>query len=157
MRECLQDVYDLPALKEIAAGIESREIRLVETTTPAPSPFARSLLFGYVGAFLYEGDSPLAERRAAALSLDPTLLNELLGRAELRELLDARIIAQVEQELQRLAEDRRVRGVEGVADLLRLLGPLAVAEVAARLQISETETSALTGAEYAGLTGTCWW
>jgi ATP-dependent Lhr-like helicase len=141
VRECLQDVYDLPALKEIAAGIERREIRLVETTTPSPSPFARSLLFGYVGAFLYEGDSPLAERRAAALSLDPTLLNELLGRAELRELLDARIIAQVERELQRLASDRRVRGVEGVADLLRLLGPLTVSETAARLQPADSSTA----------------
>ncbi|MCC3276341.1 ATP-dependent helicase [Arthrobacter sp. zg-Y20] len=137
VRECLQDVYDLPALKDIASGIERREIRLVETTTPSPSPFARSLLFGYVGAFLYEGDSPLAERRAAALSLDPTLLNELLGRAELRELLDARIISRIEQELQRLAPDRKVRGLEGVADLLRLLGPLSVPEVAARLQPAE--------------------
>ena len=137
VRECLQDVYDLPALKDIAGGIERREIRLVETTTPSPSPFARSLLFGYVGAFLYEGDSPLAERRAAALSLDPTLLNELLGRAELRELLDARIIARLEQELQRLVADRRARGLEGVADLLRLLGPLTVPEVAARLQPAE--------------------
>ncbi|MBD7996279.1 DEAD/DEAH box helicase [Arthrobacter sp. Sa2CUA1] len=134
VRECLQDVYDLPALKELAAAVERREIRLVETTTPQPSPFARSLLFGYVGAFLYEGDSPLAERRAAALSLDPTLLNELLGRAELRELLDARIIAQTEAELQRLAPDRRARGLEGVADLLRLLGPLTAAEVALRLE-----------------------
>ncbi|MCQ1957772.1 ATP-dependent helicase [Arthrobacter sp. zg-Y826] len=134
VRECLQDVYDLPALKDIASGIERREIRLVETTTPSPSPFARSMLFGYVGAFLYEGDSPLAERKAAALSLDPTLLNELLGRAELRELLDARIIARIESELQRLAPDRHARGLEGVADLLRLLGPLSVPEVAARLQ-----------------------
>ena len=149
VRECLQDVYDLPALKDIAAGIERREIRLVETTTASPSPFARSLLFGYVGAFLYEGDSPLAERRAAALSLDPTLLNELLGRAELRELLDARIIAQVERELQRLASDRRVRGLEGVADLLRLLGPLTVSETAARLQAAESTftTEAATSTE----------
>ncbi|GAA3291428.1 DEAD/DEAH box helicase [Arthrobacter citreus] len=142
VRECLQDVYDLPALKDIAAGIERREIRLVETTTPSPSPFARSLLFGYVGAFLYEGDSPLAERRAAALSLDPTLLNELLGRAELRELLDARIIAQVERELQRLVAERRVRGIEGVADLLRLLGPLTVSETAARLQPADSTVTA---------------
>ncbi|MER1996822.1 MAG: ATP-dependent helicase [Arthrobacter sp.] len=134
VRECLQDVYDLPALKDLAAAVERREIRLVETTTPQPSPFARSLLFGYVGAFLYEGDSPLAERRAAALSLDPTLLNELLGRAELRELLDARIITQTEAELQRLAPDRRARGLEGIADLLRLLGPLTAAEVAERLE-----------------------
>ncbi|WP_287931053.1 DEAD/DEAH box helicase [Arthrobacter sp.] len=138
VRECLQDVYDLPALKDIAASIERRELRIVETTTAQPSPFARSLLFGYVASFLYEGDSPLAERRAAALSLDPALLDELLGRAELRELLDPKVIAATEAELQRLPggsrdTDRRARGLEGVADLLRLLGPLTVDEVALRL------------------------
>ncbi|MGN6404512.1 ATP-dependent helicase, partial [Sinomonas sp.] len=137
VRECLQDVYDLPALKDVAAAMQRRELRLVETTTPQPSPFARSLLFGYVAQFLYEGDSPLAERRAAALSLDSTLLNELLGRAELSELLDARVIEQTERELQRLAEDRKLAGVEGTADLLRLLGPLSIAEVAERLRESE--------------------
>ncbi len=152
VRECLQDVYDLPALKDIAASIERRELRVVETTTPQPSPFARSLLFGYVASFLYEGDSPLAERRAAALSLDPTLLNELLGRTELRELLDPKVIAQTEAELQRLAPDRRVRGLEGVADLLRLLGPLAVAEVAERLQ-PEDPAEAETGAGQGGDSG----
>lgn len=133
VRECLQDVYDLPALKEIAASVERRELRIVQTTTQQPSPFAKSLLFGYVAQFLYEGDSPLAERRAAALALDSTLLNELLGRVELRELLDARVIEATERELQRLAPDRKARGVEGVADLLRLLGPLDPEEVAARL------------------------
>ncbi len=138
VRECLQDVYDLPALKSIAASIERRELRMVETTTSEPSPFARSLLFGYVASFLYEGDSPLAERRAAALSLDPALLDELLGRAELRELLDPNVIALTESQLQRLAapgknNDRRARGLEGVADLLRLLGPLTVDEVVERL------------------------
>jgi ATP-dependent Lhr-like helicase len=133
VRECLQDVYDLPALKDIAASVERRELRIVQTTTQQPSPFAKSLLFGYVAQFLYEGDSPLAERRAAALALDSTLLNELLGRVELRELLDARVIDATERELQRLAPDRKVRGMEGVADLLRLLGPLDPAEVAARL------------------------
>ncbi|WP_323960223.1 ATP-dependent helicase [Arthrobacter sp. JZ12] len=132
VRECLQDVYDLPALKDIAGRIDRRELRIVETTTPQPSPFARTMLFGYVASFLYEGDSPLAERRAAALSLDPTLLNELLGRAELRELLDAGVIADTERELQRLAPDRKARGFEGVADLLRLLGPLTPAEIAER-------------------------
>lgn len=137
VRECLQDVYDLPALKDIAASIERRELRLVQTTTQQPSPFAKSLLFGYVAQYLYEGDSPLAERRAAALALDSTLLNELLGRVELRELLDAKVIEATELELQRLAPDRRVRGMEGVADLLRLLGPLSVEEVAARLQPEE--------------------
>ncbi|WP_426998157.1 Lhr family helicase [Pseudarthrobacter sp. N5] len=134
VRECLQDVYDLPALKDIAASVERRELRIVETTTQQPSPFAKSLLFGYVAQFLYEGDSPLAERRAAALALDSTLLNELLGRVELRELLDAQVIEATELELQRLAPDRRVRGLEGVADLLRLLGPLTPEEVAARLE-----------------------
>ena len=134
VRECLQDVYDLPALKDIAASIERRELRMVQTTTQQPSPFAESLLFGYVAQFLYEGDSPLAERRAAALALDSTLLNELLGRVELRELLDAAVIDATEKELQRLAPDRLVRGLEGVADLLRLLGPLTPEEVAARLE-----------------------
>lgn len=134
LREVLQDVYDLPALLRIARSIGDRRIRLVETTTSQPSPFARDLLFGYVGAFMYEGDSPLAERRAAALSVDPTLLSELLGKVEMRELLDPDVIAQFEAEAQRLAPGRRVRGVEGVADLLRLLGPLDADEVAARLE-----------------------
>ena len=129
VREVLQDVYDLPSLIELAAGIAQRSIRIVEVETPSPSPFARSLLFGYVAAFLYEGDSPLAERRAAALSIDPALLAELLGRAELREVLDPAVIAQLEAELQRLAPDRRARDAEGVVDLLRILGPLSIAEI----------------------------
>ncbi|WP_426939185.1 ATP-dependent helicase [Pseudarthrobacter sp. S3] len=141
VRECLQDVYDLPALKDLAAAVERRELRIVETTTQQPSPFAKSLLFGYVAQFLYEGDSPLAERRAAALALDSTLLNELLGRVELRELLDAKVIDATERELQRLAPDRKVRGMEGVADLLRLLGPLAPDEVAARLETVTAESA----------------
>ncbi|MDN3496185.1 ATP-dependent helicase [Planococcus sp. APC 4015] len=134
LREVLQDVYDLPALLRITRSIGDRRIRLIETEPSQPSPFARDLLFGYVGAFMYEGDSPLAERRAAALSVDPALLSELLGRIELRELLDPAVIAQFEREAQRLDPDRRARGVEGVADLLRLLGPLDAAEVADRLQ-----------------------
>ena len=134
IRECLQDVYDLPALKELHRAVERRAIRVVETTTEQPSPFARTLLFGYVAQFLYEGDSPLAERKAAVLSLDAALLNELLGRAELRELLDPEVIERTEAELQRLAPDRRLRGVEGAADLLRLLGPLTTAEAVRRLQ-----------------------
>ncbi|MUK01484.1 DEAD/DEAH box helicase [Vibrio cholerae] len=143
VRECLQDVYDLPALKDLAASLERRELRIVEVTTQQPSPFARSMLFGYVASFLYEGDSPLAERRAAALSLDPTLLNELLGRAELRELLDARVIADTELELQRLKPDRLARGLEGVADLLRLLGPLTIDEISERLEAPAGEPSVL--------------
>ncbi|MBC7725443.1 MAG: ATP-dependent helicase [Burkholderiaceae bacterium] len=134
VREVLQDVYDLPSLVSLATEIESRHIRIVEVETEQASPFARSMLFGYVAAFMYEGDSPLAERRAAALSLDPTLLAELLGRAELRELLDAGVIEQTELELQRLTPDRRVKGAEGVVDLLRILGPLTLEEIQARVQ-----------------------
>ncbi|MFE7648569.1 ATP-dependent helicase [Streptomyces phaeoluteigriseus] len=132
VRECLQDVFDVPGLVELMGDLESRKVRLVEVTTQEPSPFARSLLFGYVAQFLYEGDSPLAERRAAALSLDSRLLAELLGQAELRELLDAEVLTELERELQWLTEDRRVKDVEGVADLLRMLGPLTDAELAER-------------------------
>ncbi|MGK9146144.1 ATP-dependent helicase [Plantibacter flavus] len=132
LRECLQDVYDLPALDHLARELQSRAIRIVETTTDQPSPYARSLLFGYVGAFMYEGDSPLAERRAAALAVDSTMLGELLGRVELRELLDPGVIEQTGLELQRLDPERRLKGVEGVADALRMLGPLTAAELAAR-------------------------
>ncbi|MGE2816895.1 ATP-dependent helicase [Mycobacterium heidelbergense] len=132
IRECLQDVYDVPALVQLMAGIAGRRVRVVETETATPSPFAASLLFGYVGAFMYEGDSPLAERRAAALSLDSTLLAELLGRVELRELLDPEVIAATGRQLQHLSADRAARDAEAVADLLRLLGPLTEDEVAAR-------------------------
>ena len=141
LREVLQDVYDLPALLRVARQIGERRIRLVETTTSQPSPYARDLLFGYVGAFMYEGDSPLAERRAAALSVDPSLLSELLGKVEMRELLDPAVIAQFEREAQRLDPDRRARGVEGVADLLRLLGPLDAGEVALRLDAEADATA----------------
>ena len=96
MRECVQDVYDLPGLRELMADVQSRTVQVVEMATPAPSPFARSLLFGYVGMFLYESDAPLAERRAAALSLDSTLLAELLGSEAIRELLDPEVLAEVE-------------------------------------------------------------
>ncbi|MEV0603950.1 ATP-dependent helicase [Streptomyces sp. NPDC050315] len=132
IRECLQDVFDVPGLAELMGDIESRRVRLVEVTTQEPSPFARSLLFGYVAQFLYEGDSPLAERRAAALSLDSRLLAELLGQADLRELLDPEVLADLERELQWRTDDRKVKDAEGVADLLRLLGPLTDAELAER-------------------------
>jgi ATP-dependent Lhr-like helicase len=132
MREVLQDVFDVPGLVELMKDVEARRVRLVEVETASPSPFARSLLFGYIGAFMYEGDAPLAERRAQALSLDSALLAELLGQAELRELLSAEALDEVEAELQRLAPDRHVRDAEGVADLLRVLGDLTTAEVVAR-------------------------
>ena len=145
LREVLQDVYDLPSLRRLTNAIAERKVRLVETEPAQPSPYARDLLFGYVGAFMYEGDSPLAERRAAALSVDPALLGELLGTVELRELLDPDVLAQWEQEAQRLDPERRVRGLEGVADLLRMLGPLDPAEVAERLQDPSAESGSADG------------
>ena len=132
VRECLQDVYDLPALVTLLGRVQRREVNVLDVATTQPSPFARSLLFGYVAQFVYEGDSPIAERRAAALSLDQGLLAELLGRAELRELLDPEVLAEVEAELQWLATDRRARNAEAVADLLRLVGPLSAEEIRAR-------------------------
>jgi ATP-dependent helicase Lhr and Lhr-like helicase len=137
IRECLQDVYDVPALVELMNGIAQRRVRVLEAETAKPSPFAASLLFGYVGAFMYEGDTPLAERRAAALSLDSTLLAELLGRVELRELLDPEVIAATGRQLQHLSSDRAARDAEAVADLLRLLGPLTEDEVAARAGVAD--------------------
>ncbi len=135
VRECLQDVFDVPALAQLLREVRSGAVRVVEVTTDAPSPFARGLLFGYVAQFLYEGDTPLAEKRAAALSLDPTLLAELLGRgdgASLADLLDPEAIVRTQGELQRTADGRRCRDAEDVADLLRVLGPCSDAEVARR-------------------------
>ncbi|WP_422631881.1 Lhr family helicase [Pseudokineococcus basanitobsidens] len=135
VRECLQDVFDVPALEQLLRDLRSRSVRVVEVTTQTPSPFARSLMFGYVAQFLYEGDSPLAERRAAALSLDPGLLAELLGRgdgAALADLLDPDAVLRTHAELQRLRPERGVRGAEDAADLLRVLGPLSTLEVARR-------------------------
>jgi ATP-dependent Lhr-like helicase len=131
-RECLQDVFDVPGLVGVMRDIAGRKLRLVEVETPRPSPFARSLLFGYVGAFLYEGDAPLAERRAAALSLDPTLLAELLGRVELREMLDPEVVAETDRTLQWLGERRTPRDAEDVAEMLRVLGDLSDVELTAR-------------------------
>ncbi len=132
MRECLQDVFDVPGLVELMRDIEARRVRLVDVETPSASPFARSLLFGYIATFLYEGDAPLAERRAQALALDTALLGELLGQAELREMLDADAITEIENELQRLTPERHAKDVEGVADLLRLVGPLSTGEAIER-------------------------
>ena len=132
-RECLQDVFDLPALAELLSSVRRREIRVVEVDTALPSPFAGSLQFGYVSAFMYEGDAPLAERRAQALSLDRSLLAELMGRAELRELLDEGALAALELELQRLDAARPVRDADDLHDLVRELGDLTSQEVAARV------------------------
>ena len=132
MRECLTDVFDLDGLLDVQRQIASRTIRIVEVETSEPSPFARSLLFGYVGAFVYEGDVPLAEKKAAALSLDATLLAELLGKDGLKQLLDAEVIASIEADLQGLSADRQVSGSEQLFDLLRTAGPFTRAELAVR-------------------------
>jgi ATP-dependent helicase Lhr and Lhr-like helicase len=132
MRECLQDVYDLPGLRELMSDVRARRIRVVEVATRSPSPFARSLLFGYVGMFLYELDAPLAERKAAALALDSTLLAELLGSEAIRELLDPEVLLEIEAQLQRLDPDRQARDLESTADLLRTLGNLTESEAVQR-------------------------
>ncbi len=132
VRECLQDVFDVPGLVELLGDIEARRVKVVQVETPAPSPFAKSLLFGYVAQFMYEGDSPLAERQAAALSVDPSLLAELLGQPELRDLFDVEVLAELEAELQHLSTDRPARDAEDASDLLRLLGPLSTADAAER-------------------------
>ena len=132
VREVLRDVFDVPALTGLLRDIAARRIRIVEVETATPSPFGKSLLFRYVGAFMYEGDAPLAERRAQALSLDTALLAELLGQDGLRELLDPSVVDETERDLQHLSEGRRCRDLEGVYDLLRTAGPLTAAEVAAR-------------------------
>ncbi|MFI6181898.1 ATP-dependent helicase [Nonomuraea sp. NPDC051191] len=130
MRECLQDVFDVPGLVQLMRDIAARRIRVVEVETSQASPFAASLLFHYIGAFMYEGDAPLAERRAQALALDTTLLAELLGQADLRELLDPDVIVTSERELARL--DRPLRDAEDLADLLRSHGPLLTPDVSVR-------------------------
>lgn len=135
VRECVQDVFDVPGLTELMRDLDSRAVTMVDVESAQPSPFARSLMFGYVAQFLYEGDSPLAEKRAAALSLDPTLLAELLGRGEglsLRDLLDPSEVTRTERELQRLTPERACRDAEDVADLLRSLGPLPLPEIERR-------------------------
>ena len=131
-REVLRDVFDMPALVELLAAIRSRHIRVVSVESRSASPFASSLLFDYVGSFMYEGDAPLGERRAQALALDRELLAELLGTEELRELIDPEAVADLELELQALAGSRRARTVDGVADLLRRVGDLRTDEAEAR-------------------------
>ena len=131
-RECLRDVFDLPALTETLRRIESREIRTVTADSTTPSPFAAALLFGYVANYIYDGDAPLAERRAQALAIDQGQLRELLGEAELRELLDPDAMADVERQLQQLDERYRARSTDGVHDLLLHLGDLGADEIAVR-------------------------
>jgi ATP-dependent helicase Lhr and Lhr-like helicase len=132
-RECLADLFDLPALREILGGVARREIEVREVETVAASPFAGSLLFDYLAAYMYEGDAPLAERRAGALALDRELLRELLGQEELRDLIDPEALADLELALQCLVPDRAARSVDALHDMLRRLGDLSAEEVAARI------------------------
>jgi ATP-dependent helicase Lhr and Lhr-like helicase len=132
-REVLSDVFDLDALREVLGGIERREIAVHGVETAKASPFASSLLFDYVAAYMYEGDAPLAERRAGALALDRDLLRELLGQEELRELLDPEALADLELSLQALIEERQANSVEHLHDLLRRVGDLSTVEVVARV------------------------
>jgi ATP-dependent Lhr-like helicase len=132
-RECLRDVLDVPGLVELLTKLHRREISMVEVETPTASPFASSLLFDYVATYMYEGDTPNAERRAAALSLDRDLLRELLGQEELRDLIDAGALARVEDELQCLTDQTRAATRDGLHDVLRRLGDLTAAEVRARV------------------------
>jgi ATP-dependent Lhr-like helicase len=132
-RECLRDVFDMPALIETLRAIEQRQLRVHVVETRKPSPFAASLLFSYVANFLYDGDAPLAERRAQALTIDQDQLRELLGEADLRELLDADAIAEVEEIAQCLAEAYRARSADGIHDLCLRLGDLSRDELARRV------------------------
>jgi ATP-dependent helicase Lhr and Lhr-like helicase len=132
-RECLRDVFDMPALIETLRAVEQRQVRVHVVETRKPSPFAASLLFSYVANFVYEGDAPLAERRAQALTIDQDQLRELLGEADLRELLDAQAIAEVEEAAQCLTESSRARSADGIHDLCLRLGDLSREELARRV------------------------
>src|SRR5262249_5379551 len=125
-RECVRDIFDVPALREVLTEIRSRKIRIVPVETRRSAPFAPSLLFGWLAVYRYEGDAPLAERRATALALDRDLLRDLMGTEELRELLDPAVLAELELELQRLVPTRQARHTDDLHDLLFDLGPLTI-------------------------------
>lgn len=136
-RECMRDIFDMPAFLEVLRAVEKRQIRVHIADSRKPSPFASSLLFSYVANYIYDGDAPLAERRAQALSIDQEQLQDLLGDADLRELLDADAIAEVEEQLQLLGEKYRVRSADGIHDLLLRLGDLSREEISRRLTSRE--------------------
>jgi ATP-dependent helicase Lhr and Lhr-like helicase len=146
-RECLQDRFDLPTLIELLRDVSSGDLKVDEVETSYPSPFARSLTFGYVAAFMYQEDSPLAERRAQALTLDRALLRELLGEEELRSLLDPGVLTAYEAELAGAAEGRRCKHADALHDLLRRCGDLCRDEVAARCEGDPEEWLALLESE----------
>ncbi len=142
-RECLRDVFDIPALVSTMKAVADGAMRVATVDSATPSPFAASILFGFVANYIYDGDTPLAERRAQALTIDPGQLRELLGEAELRELLDAQVLEEVEAELQQLAPRFRARSVDGVHDLLLRVGDLSRPELEAR----STSTGVAAGIE----------
>jgi ATP-dependent Lhr-like helicase len=142
-RECLQDVLDLPSLAELLRKLHSRQLSLVEVETPTASPFASSLLFDYVATYMYEGDTPNAERRAAALALDRDLLRELLGQEELRELIDPEALEEVEAQLQYRTEAGRPEDRDALQQVLRGLGDLTAAECEERVAAGYSAASML--------------
>jgi len=131
-RECLRDVFDMPAFLGTLREVRNGAVRVVTVDSATPSPFAASLLFGYVANYIYDGDAPLAERRAQALAIDQAQLRELLGDAELRELLDAGVMAAVERERQHLDPARHARSADALHDLLLRVGDLTAGEIAQR-------------------------
>ena len=141
-RECCADAYDLPALRRLLGEVRDRTVRVVSVDTAVPSPFARSLLFGWVSVFMYSGDAPLAERRAAALTLDRELLRDLLGTEELRDLLDGEVVDLVGRELQWRTDGRRAADVEAFADLVRTIGPVPVVGVEERTTVDAVTVTA---------------
>jgi ATP-dependent Lhr-like helicase len=149
-RECLQDVFDLPALRQLLASIERREVRVVSVETQRASPFASSLLFDYIASYMYEGDAPLADRRAQALTLDRDLLRELLGAEELRELFDADALGELELELQALTTERAAGSADQVHDLLRSLGDLSTEEIRDRVRGADADGRWRAASEWLG-------
>ena len=141
-RECLRDVFDMPALTETLRAVSNRTIRVHVTDSRTPSPFAGALLFSYVANYIYDGDAPLAERRAQALSIDQDQLRELLGDADLRELLDVAAIEETEEQLQCVVEGYKARNLDGVHDLLLRLGDLTRSELALRCETAEVAAAA---------------
>jgi len=140
-RECLRDFFDMPALVGTLTDCRSRKIRVATVDSETPSPFASSLLFTYVASFIYDGDAPLAERRAQALAVDQSQLRELLGDAELRELLDVDSMTAVERQLQRLDQKYHARSADGIHDLLIGIGDLTEPEIAARSDVPDLDTA----------------
>jgi ATP-dependent Lhr-like helicase len=146
-RECLQDVFDVPALREVLGDLRSRKVRVVSVDTGKASPMASSLLFNWIAAYMYEGDAPLAERRATALALDRDLLRDLLGAEELRDLLDPEVLSDVELQLQCVTAGWRARSADELHDVLRKVGDLSAVDIDLRCRAAADEAAALRASE----------